>query len=74
MRQNQTITRDLVLKIVNVVPNSPSAESHFIPLQQSYLQCMQVFVDTDVLYSVPPWEEFSAFHCIFKKSQLFQDS
>ena len=38
------------------------------------VECMQVFVDTDVLYSVPPWEEFSAFHCIFKKSQLFQDS
>ena len=38
------------------------------------VECMQVFVDIDVLYSVPPWEEFSAFHCIFKKSQLFQDS
>lgn len=42
MRQNQTITRDLVLKIVNVVPNSPSAKSHFIPLQQGYLQWLQV--------------------------------
>lgn len=44
----------------------PIAGMDIIQLENP-VECMQVFVDIDVLYSVPPWEEFSAFHYFLKR-------